>query len=137
MLSLLSLSSLFYHCGYVHLMLHFYLILFQRGTPTQEAVDSQNNHPHIVRFLDASGDIPPSHFIAVEQDLLLECRNMRSSVFMMLAAYYIFNIEYCSEVKDVLYYIQDRVLGVPDPSKKQSSVYRNVSAAIDLYLSTP
>ena len=35
----------------------------------QEVIDSHNNQPHIVWFIDASGDIPPippSHFIAVE-----------------------------------------------------------------------
>ena len=87
-----------------------------------------------MRFVDASGDIPPSHFIAVEQDLLLECRNIQSAVFIMLATYYVFNIEYCVKVKDVLCYVQDRVIGFPDQSIKQSSVYRNISAAIELYL---
>ena len=42
----------------------------------------------------------------------------------------VFSIEYCAMVKDVLYYIQERVLCFLDQSVKQSSVYRNVSAAI-------
>ena len=84
--------------------------------------------------MDASGDIPPSYFIAVEQDLLMECRNIQSALFLMLATYYVFNIEYCTNVKDVLYYIQERVLCFPDHSIKHSSVYRNISAAIELYL---
>ena len=87
-----------------------------------------------MRFVDASGDISPSYFIAVEQRLLLECRNIQSALFLMLATYYVFNIEYCAKVKDVLYYMQERVLCFPDQSVKQSSVYRNVSAAIELYL---
>ena len=80
-----------------------------------------------MRFVDASGDISSTYFIAVEQRLLSECRNIQS------ATYYVFNIEYCAKVKDVLYYIKERVLCFPDHSK-QSSVYRNVSAAIELYL---
>lgn len=100
----------------------FVAFLFQRGTPAKEAIDAANNQPHIVRFVDASGDIPPSYFIAVEQELLLECRNIQSAVFLMLAVYYVFNIEYCTKVKDVLYFIQDRILGFPDHSIKLSSV---------------
>ena len=112
-------------------MLHLF---FQRGTPAEEAIDRQNNQPHIVRFVDACSDIPPTYFIAVEQQLLMECRNIQSAVFLMLATYYVFNIEYCAKVKDVLYYLQDRVLGFPDSAIKHSSVYRNISAAIELYL---
>ena len=70
----------------------------------------------------------------MEQRLLLECRNIQIALFLMLATYYVFNIEYCAKVKDVLYYIRERVLCFPDQSVKQSSVYRNVSAAIELYL---
>ena len=123
-----------YVCVCVSVCDYWFKFLFQRGTPAKEAIDPSNNQPHIVRFVDASGDIPPSYFIAVEQQLLLECRNIQCAVFLMLAVYYVFNIEYCVKVKDVLYFIQDRVLSFPDHSMKLSSLYRNTSAAIDLYL---
>ena len=87
-----------------------------------------------MRFVDASGDISPSHFIAIEQHLLLECRNNKSALFLMIATHYVFNIEYCAKVKDVLYFIQEKVLGFSDNSFKKSSMYRNISASIDLYL---
>lgn len=106
----------------------------QRGTPSKEAIDANNNQPHIVRFTDAAGDIPPSHFIAIEQDLILECRSIDSALFLMIAAHFVFNMEYQNKVKDVFYYLQDKVLGFPDPTLKQSSMYRNISSAIDLYL---
>ena len=77
--------------------------MFQRGTPAEEVIDPNNNQPHIVRFVDASGDISPSYFIAVEQNLLMECRNIQSALYLMLATYYVFNIEYCTKIKDVLY----------------------------------
>lgn len=106
----------------------------QRGTPAEEAVDAHNNQPHIVRFVDGSGDIPPNHFIAIEQELLLECRSLDRALFLMVAAHFVFNMEYSPKVKDVLFYLQEKVLGFPDPSLKQSSMYRNISSAIDLYL---
>ena len=72
--------------------------MFQCGTPAEEVMDS-NNQPHIVRFVNTSS---PSYFIAVKQNLLMECRNIRSALFLMLVTYYVFNIEYCTKVKDVL-----------------------------------
>ena len=106
----------------------------QRGTPAKEAVDASNNHPHIVCFMDAAGDILPTHFIAIEQDLVLECCSLDSALFIMLATHYVFNIEYHPKVKDVLYFLQEKVLGYPNPTIKKSSIYMNVSSAIDLYL---
>ena len=53
----------------------------QRGTPVEEAIDTTNSYPHIVRFVDAAGDILPSHFIAVEQELVMECRSIDSALF--------------------------------------------------------
>ena len=52
----------------------------------------------------------------------------------MLAVHFVFNIEYNHQVKDVLYFLQDKVLGFPDPGFKKSSVYMSISSAIDLYL---
>ena len=84
--------------------------------------------------MDAAGDIPPTHFIAIEQELVLECRSIDSALFMMLATHYVFNMEYHPNVRDVLYYFQDKVLGFSDPLLKKSSIYMNVSSAIDLYI---
>ena len=109
----------------------------QRGTPVKEAIDAQNNQPHIVRFVESASDILPNHFIAIEQELVLECRSIDSALFLLIAAHFVFNIEYNSKVKDVLYYFQDKVLGLSDPTFKQSSMYRNIRSAVDLYLPEP
>ena len=84
--------------------------------------------------MDAAGDIPPMHFIAIEQELVLECRSIDSALFMVLATHYVFNIEYNPRVRDVLYYFQEKLLGSSDPKFKKSSIYMNVSSAIDLYI---
>ena len=93
----------------------------QRGTPAGEAVDVHNNQPHIVRFMDAAGDIPPTHFIAIEQELVLECRSIDSALFMMLATQYVF-MEYHPKVRDVLYYFQDKVLVLQVISHQRTSL---------------
>ena len=59
---------------------------------------------------------------------------MSNAIFTMLAVHFVFNIEYNHQVKDVLYFLQDKVLGFPDPGFKKSSVYMSISSAIDLYL---
>ena len=80
------------------------------------------------------GDVNTQYFLAIEQELLIECKCMSNAIFTMLAVHFVFNIEYNHQVKDVLYFLQDKVLGFPDPGFKKSSVYMSISSAIDLYL---
>ena len=42
-------------------------------------------------------------------------------------------MEYNPTVKDFLYFFQEKILGFTDSTVKQSSMYRNISSAIDLY----
>ena len=100
----------------------------------QEAIDSSNNHPHIVKFIDPTTDMPPQFFIAVEQQLLLECKSLEKAVYVMVASHYVFNIEYHHRVKDVFIFLQEKILGFVDDTVKKSSIYLSVSSAIDLYL---
>lgn len=93
-----------------------------------------NNHPHIVKFVDSSNDIPPQYFIAIEQQLLLECKSLESAIFILVASHYVFNIEYHSMVKDVFCFLEEKVFGFADTSVKKSSIYLSESSSIDLYL---
>ena len=86
----------------------------QRGTLPQEAIDSCNNHPHIVKFIDVTSDVLPQYFVAIEQQLLIECKSLERAIFIMLAAHYVFNMEYHSMVKDVFYFLQEKVFDFPD-----------------------
>ena len=84
-------------------------MFLQRGTPAQEAVDTCNNHPHIVKFTNVTSDVLPQYFVAIEQQLLIECKSIERAIFTVLAAHYAFNIEYHPMVKDVLYFLQEKV----------------------------
>ena len=106
----------------------------QRGTPAHEAIDGSNNHPHIVKFIDATGDLSPQFFVAVEQQLLLECKSLERAIFLMVATHYVFNIEYNLKVKDVFLFLEEKILGFLDTSVKKSSIYLSVSSSIDLYV---
>ncbi len=61
----------------------------QRGTPGSKAVDQNNNHPHIVCFV---GDVAVQYFVAIEQELLIECKSMTNALYTMLATHFVFNI---------------------------------------------
>ena len=104
----------------------------QRGTPPKEAIDKNNNFPHIVRFVDSDDDIRTQYYIAVEQDLHMECKNMTSAIFLLLAMHYVFNIQYHPKIHDVLYFIQERVLGLTDNVRK-STQYLSFTSAIACY----
>lgn len=105
----------------------------QRGTPPREAIDPTNNQPHIVRFIDSVENLPPLYFVAIEQQLVIECRDIDCAIFTLLAVHFVFNMEYNQKVKDIMYFLQEKVLGYVDPCFKKSSMYMNVSSAIDLY----
>lgn len=72
--------------------------------------------------------------MAIEQQVLIECKSFERAVFILLAAHYVFNMEYHSMVKDILYFLQEKLLELDDYVHKKSSMYLSVSSAIDLYL---
>ena len=85
-----------------------------------------NSQPHIVRLVD---DDFKQSFIAIEGQLILECRSFINAVYIMLIAHYIFDIEYNPRIKDVLH-----MLGLPDPKFRKSANYSSISSAIACYL---
>ena len=90
-----------------------------------------NSQPHIVRLVDE--DFKQS-FIAIEGQLILECHSFINAVYIMLIAHYVFDIEYNPRIKDVLYYLQEHMLGLPDPKFRKSANYSSISSAIACYL---
>ena len=78
--------------------------------------------------------MPPQFFIAVEQQLLLECKSLEKAVYVMVASHYVFNIEYRHRVKDVFIFLQEKILGFVDDTVKKSSIYLSVSSAIYLII---
>ena len=97
-----------------------------------EGIDENNNFPHIVRFIDSDCDIPSQYFIAVEQALHVECKNIVASIFILMSIYYVFNIEYHPKIRDLLYFIQEHMLGLKDDTRR-SAQYLSFTAAISCY----
>ena len=100
------------------------IIQLQRGTPASEAIDKDNNQPHIVHFKneDDEDGLMQQYFICVEQQLMMESSNLVSALFLCLAAHYIFNIQYHPKAKDVWEFIQENIANVSSKGTKRRNV---------------
>lgn len=47
-----------------------------------------------------------------------------------MAIHYIFNIEYHPKIRDLLYFVQEKMLGLQDDGRKSSAQYLSFSTAI-------
>ena len=62
---------------------------------------------------DKMDDENCQYFISLEGELILESQNLPSCVFNLLAAHYVFNLEYHPKSKDILIFIQEKILKLP------------------------
>lgn len=97
-------------------------------------MDETNSFLYIMSFLEDDSDVPAQHFVVVEQTLLTECKSIHSALITLIAAHFVFNIDYYTHVKDVLYFLLDKVMGFTDPSYCKSAMYSSVSSAIQCFL---
>ena len=89
-----------------------FLHYIQRGTPPSEAPDKQNNQPHVVPIHDLDeeeSDVCGQYFIAIEQTLMLENSNIFAAIFYLIAAHYIFNVQYHAKALPILLFLQEKV----------------------------
>ena len=95
----------------------------QRGTTPTEAPDKWNNQPHIVVFCDEEDDedLLGQYFIAVEQVLVLESSNIVAAVFHLMAAHYLYNVQYQAKAKELYIFLQEKVLHLPSSSRGKRS----------------
>ena len=53
------------------------------------------------------------YFLAIEQMLMLESRNVATALFLLLASHYVFNLSYHSKSADFLIFVQERIAKIP------------------------
>ena len=106
--------------------MHAYFL--QRGTPTAEATDKDNNQPHIVMLKDDDDEdtIMNQYFISVEQELMIESSNLMAAIFFTIAAHYIFNLSYHRKAGDLWLFIQEKILGLTS----KAGTKRNPSSSV-------
>ena len=95
-------------------------------------MDKTNNFPHILRLVDSEEDISDQFFIAVEKVVLLKCQSISTAVLLLLSVHYIFNIEYNPKIRDVLFFIQEYMLGLNNETRK-SAAYLSFTSAISCH----
>ena len=81
---------------------------------------THNPQPYIVKFEDQMDDDVVQYFIAVEGELILESKNLPSYIFNLIAAHYVFNLEYHLKSKDVLTFIQEKIVKLPSTANRKS-----------------
>ena len=92
----------------------------QRGTPPEEAIDAQNNQPHIVKFKDADPELRPQYFIAIEQKLVVECSGLVCAMYTLLITHYVFDLGYHPKAKDY-YMFLEHLLDISGTEKKSAN----------------
>lgn len=107
-------------------------ITLQRGTPINELLDKATNQPHLLLLSDE--DLPPQYLIAVEQVVHTEVRDLDKAIYILLVLHYIYDIEYNPRLKDLF---EDKIIGLATPSSKKTSIYANVTSAIQCYIIPP
>ena len=80
--------------------------------------DDLNNQFFLVAEED---DLNNQFFLVVEGEFILECGNPATAVFNLMAAHYVFNLDYDPKAKDALVFIQEKVLKVIETGKKPKS----------------
>jgi len=82
----------------------------QDGTPPSEAPDRENNQPHIVAI---ERDDYYQFMVAIEQTLMLDCTEIATALFLLLASHYVFNLSYHSKADDFFTFFQEKVANIP------------------------
>ena len=82
------------------------------------------NSPRIAAFVSEES---VQFFILCEQKVLCKAPSLQVALFLMFSAYYVFNLEYPKQVRNVLFFFQDYILSQPDSFKRPSPYISVVS----------
>ena len=115
---------------------NLFFLFVQRGTTPSEAPDKTNNQPRIVLFQDEEDDddLLRQYFIAVEQHLVMESSNLVAAGFYLLSAHYIFNVQYHPKAKELLSFLQEKVLCLSSSKYKRSPAIVSHIGGISRYV---
>ena len=82
-------------------------------------------------FID---DVSPQYFIVVEQELLIECKDLVDALCALLAVHYVFNIEYHPRLTDFFIFLEEKIIGMKPSNGKKSPTYLNMTSAVQCFL---
>ena len=64
----------------------------------------------------------------------MEANSFVSAIYYLFVTHYIFNISYNIKLKDVMFFIQEKIFKIEDSTFKKSAIYSTTSSAIECYL---
>ncbi len=70
------------------------------------------------------------YFIFIEQSVVCSIKSFTKALFLWFSFYYVFNLEYEKNSRDLCLFFQEFVFGLPDHLCKKSSTYISVSTDI-------
>ena len=89
--------------------------------------------PHLLIFEDEDGDSIVQMFIVGEDDQLMElpASTIDGGMVYLMAAYYVFSVEYPKSYQPLLYFIQDFIMDKADNGKRPTR-YASFASTITL-----
>ena len=91
--------------------------LIHNTTKRPKAAVTGNSQPQLV-IIEGDHD---QYSVAVEQQHLLESRELPTAVFLLLATHYIFNLSYHPKAEDLLHFIQEKMALMSSATRITSS----------------
>lgn len=61
------------------------------------------------------------YYITVEKALCMECTDMATALFFLIASHYIFNLSYHPKVYEVLRFVQEKIVNIPSDERSKVS----------------
>ena len=83
-------------------------------------------------------DITPTYYIAIEQELVVECSSLTKALFCLLAVHYVFDLTYHDRVRIFFLFLQEKVMdiaseGCSGEGSKKSASYLLTTSGIECY----
>jgi len=101
----------------------------QKGTPFRE-ITPPTESPVIVILRDLDDEVRDQFYVMVENIKLHDNEDFTGALFTLIAAYYVFNIEYDTLVQSPLLFLQEFVLGIKEESTRHTAHYANIVSRI-------
>ena len=91
------------------------------------AVQSNKPSPRIGFFQNGVGET--TYFIFIEGRVLTQLNDFSKSLAVWFVSHYIFNLQYCKELKEIGMFIQEFLFALPSQERKTSS-YITITSSI-------
>ena len=103
-----------------------YSFLMQLSTRVEDAAASQTQYlaPRIGAYFSVGEET--KFMVFVENTALCQCSTLPSAIFLMFAAYYSFFLNYSTQAKSFMCFLQDYIFCYPDSTDRSASYLADI-----------